>query len=158
MLEVCEELDLQNVTFVGHSVSAMVGVLAAAKAPQRLSRLVMVAPSPCYIDDEGYRGGFSAEDIDELLQSLESNYLGWSAAWPRGQLLVLDLARLDFCDSSGISALLSARSWAIQHGGRIALAAVPGNTARILGIVGLDQVFAIHPDAVSATSPNTAAG
>ncbi|MFD6497415.1 STAS domain-containing protein [Streptomyces sp. NPDC059944] len=75
-----------------------------------------------------------------------------------GQLLVLDLARLDFCDSSGISALLSARSWAIQHGGRIALATVPANTARILGIVGLDQVFAIHPDAVSATSPTTAAG
>ncbi|WP_042366391.1 alpha/beta fold hydrolase [Streptacidiphilus neutrinimicus] len=78
--EVCEELDLREVTFVGHSVSAMVGVLAAAKAPQRLSRLVMVAPSPRYIDDVGYRGGFSADDIDELLESLESNYLGWSAA------------------------------------------------------------------------------
>ncbi|MFH8484982.1 alpha/beta fold hydrolase [Streptomyces longisporoflavus] len=80
VLEVCEELDLRDVTFVGHSVSAMVGVLAAAKAPRRISRLVMVAPSPRYIDDEGYRGGFSAEDIEELLESLESNYLGWSAA------------------------------------------------------------------------------
>ncbi|MEV0889037.1 alpha/beta fold hydrolase [Streptomyces microflavus] len=80
VLEVSEELDLRDVTFVGHSVSAMVGVLAAAKAPQRISRLVMVAPSPCYIDDDGYRGGFSTEDIDELLESLESNYLGWSAA------------------------------------------------------------------------------
>lgn len=80
VLEVCEELDLRDVTFVGHSVSAMVGVLAAAKAPRRFSRLVMVAPSPCYIDDDGYRGGFSADDIDELLESLESNYLGWSAA------------------------------------------------------------------------------
>ncbi|MGW6580655.1 alpha/beta fold hydrolase [Streptomyces globisporus] len=80
VLEVVEELDLREVTFVGHSVSAMVGVLAAAKAPERISRLVMVAPSPRYIDDEGYRGGFSAEDIDELLESLESNYLGWSAA------------------------------------------------------------------------------
>ncbi|WP_190079481.1 alpha/beta fold hydrolase [Streptomyces longisporoflavus] len=80
VLEVCEELDLRDVTFVGHSVSAMVGVLAAAKASQRISRLVMVAPSPRYIDDEGYRGGFSTEDIEELLESLESNYLGWSAA------------------------------------------------------------------------------
>ncbi|MEJ8632222.1 alpha/beta hydrolase [Streptomyces sp. MS2.AVA.5] len=80
VLEVCDELDLRDVTFVGHSVSAMVGVLAAAKAPQRISRLVMVAPSPRYIDDDGYRGGFSADDIDELLESLESNYLGWSAA------------------------------------------------------------------------------
>ncbi|MEV1088935.1 alpha/beta fold hydrolase [Streptomyces microflavus] len=79
-LEVCEDLDLRDVTFVGHSVSAMVGVLAAAKAPQRFSRLVMVAPSPRYIDEGGYRGGFSADDIDELLESLESNYLGWSAA------------------------------------------------------------------------------
>ncbi|MET9582274.1 alpha/beta hydrolase [Streptomyces sp. NPDC006539] len=80
VLDVCEELDLQDVNFVGHSVSAMVGVLAAAKAPQRFSRLVMVAPSPRYIDEDGYRGGFSADDIGELLDSLESNYLGWSAA------------------------------------------------------------------------------
>ncbi|WP_406108567.1 alpha/beta hydrolase [Streptomyces sp. NBC_01003] len=84
VLEICEELDLREVTFVGHSVSAVVGVLAAAKAPQRFSRLVMVAPSPCYIDEDGYRGGFSADDIDELLESLESNYLGWSAAMAPG--------------------------------------------------------------------------
>ncbi|MFD3779498.1 alpha/beta fold hydrolase [Streptomyces sp. NPDC058612] len=80
VLEVCAELDLRDVTFVGHSVSAMVGVLAAARAPQRFARLVMVAPSPRYIDEGGYRGGFSEDDIDELLESLESNYLGWSAA------------------------------------------------------------------------------
>lgn len=80
VLEICDELELRDVTFVGHSVSAMVGVLAAAKAPERFSRLVMVAPSPCYIDDDGYRGGFTADDIEELLESLESNYLGWSAA------------------------------------------------------------------------------
>ncbi|MEU9235523.1 alpha/beta fold hydrolase [Streptomyces subrutilus] len=78
--EICEALDLRDVAFVGHSVSAMVGVLAAAAAPERVSSLVMVGPSPCYIDDEAYRGGFTAEDIDELLESLESNYLGWSAA------------------------------------------------------------------------------
>ncbi|MEV0916504.1 alpha/beta hydrolase [Streptomyces sp. NPDC049967] len=80
VLEICEELDLRDVTFVGHSVSAMIGVLAVAKAPHRFSRLVMVAPSPRYIDEDGYRGGFSADDIDELLESLESNYLGWSSA------------------------------------------------------------------------------
>ncbi|MGW6202940.1 alpha/beta fold hydrolase [Streptomyces sp. NPDC055089] len=79
VLEICQDLDLRDVIFVGHSVSAMVGVLAAARAPDRVSRLVMIAPSPRYIDDEGYRGGFSAEDIDELLESLESNYLGWSS-------------------------------------------------------------------------------
>ncbi|MDL5199212.1 alpha/beta hydrolase [Streptomyces sp. ALI-76-A] len=79
-VEVCEALDLRDAVFVGHSVSAMTGVLAADMAPERIGALVMVAPSPRYIDDEGYRGGFSAPDIDELLVSLESNYLGWSAA------------------------------------------------------------------------------
>ncbi|MEV0123661.1 alpha/beta hydrolase [Streptomyces sp. NPDC050703] len=80
VVDVCEELDLRQAVFVGHSVSAMVGVLAARSAPERIGALVMVAPSPRYIDDDGYRGGFSAEDIDELLVSLESNYLGWSSA------------------------------------------------------------------------------
>jgi sigma-B regulation protein RsbQ len=79
VVEVCEELDLRQAVFVGHSVSAMVGVLAAKAAPERIGALVMVAPSPRYIDDEDYRGGFSAEDIDELLGSLEANYLGWSS-------------------------------------------------------------------------------
>ncbi|MFD0692008.1 alpha/beta fold hydrolase [Actinomadura fibrosa] len=80
VLDVCEELDLRDVAFVGHSVSAMIGVLAAAAAPDRITSLVMVAPSPRYIDDDGYRGGFSAADIEELMASLESNYLGWSSA------------------------------------------------------------------------------
>ncbi|MFG2716316.1 alpha/beta fold hydrolase [Streptomyces goshikiensis] len=79
VVEVCEALDLRDAVFVGHSVSAMIGVLAADMAPERFGSLVMIAPSPRYIDDEGYRGGFSAQDIDELLDSLESNYLGWSA-------------------------------------------------------------------------------
>jgi sigma-B regulation protein RsbQ len=80
VVEVCDELDLQDAVFVGHSVSAMVGVLAAEAAPGRIGAMAMVAPSPCYVDEEGYRGGFTREDIDELLDSLESNYLGWSSA------------------------------------------------------------------------------
>ncbi|MFE1753153.1 alpha/beta fold hydrolase [Streptomyces anandii] len=80
VVEVCEALDLRDAVFVGHSVSAMIGVLAADAAPERIGALVMIAPSPRYIDDDGYRGGFTARDIDELLESLESNYLGWSAA------------------------------------------------------------------------------
>ncbi|MEU0914063.1 alpha/beta fold hydrolase [Streptomyces althioticus] len=79
LVEVCEELDLRDAIVVGHSVSSMTGVLAAAAAPERIGALVMVCPSPRYIDEDGYRGGFSADDIDELLESLESNYLGWSA-------------------------------------------------------------------------------
>ncbi|MEU7381982.1 MULTISPECIES: alpha/beta hydrolase [unclassified Streptomyces] len=80
VVEIGEALDLRDAVFVGHSVSAMIGVLAAGMVPERIGALVMVAPSPRYIDEDGYRGGFSAEDIDELLASLESNYLGWSAA------------------------------------------------------------------------------
>ena len=78
VVAICQALDLTDVVFVGHSVSAMIGVLAALEAPERFDRLVLVGPSPRYLDDEGYVGGFSAEDIDELLESLDSNYLGWS--------------------------------------------------------------------------------
>ena len=80
MLEICRELDLRDVIFVGHSVSAMIGVLAAIEEPDRFAKLVLVGPSPRYIDDGDYVGGFSREDIDELLDSLDSNYLGWSSA------------------------------------------------------------------------------
>jgi sigma-B regulation protein RsbQ len=80
VLEICRELDLTDVVFVGHSVSAMIGVLAAAAEPERFGRLVLVGPSPRYIDDGDYVGGFTREDIEELLDSLESNYLGWSSA------------------------------------------------------------------------------
>ena len=80
VLEICGELELEDVIFVGHSVSSMIGVLAAAKEPQRFARLVLIGPSPRYVDDEDYVGGFAREDIDGLLQSMESNYLGWSSA------------------------------------------------------------------------------
>jgi sigma-B regulation protein RsbQ len=80
VLEICEVLELEEVVFVGHSVSAMIGVLAAAAAPERFAQLVLVGPSPRYIDDEDYVGGFSAADIEGLLDSLDSNYLGWSSA------------------------------------------------------------------------------
>jgi sigma-B regulation protein RsbQ len=79
VVEIVREHDLTDVVFVGHSVSAMIGVLAAAQEPDRFSRLVLIGPSPRYIDDGDYVGGFGKEDIDELIDSLDSNYLGWSA-------------------------------------------------------------------------------
>jgi sigma-B regulation protein RsbQ len=81
VLDICRELELRDVIFVGHSVSAMIGVLAALEEPDRFARLVLVGPSPRYIDDEGYTGGFTTEDIEGLLESLESNYLGWSQTY-----------------------------------------------------------------------------
>jgi sigma-B regulation protein RsbQ len=80
ILELVSALELRDVTFVGHSVAAMMGVLAVATDPSRFAKLVLLTPSPRYINDEGYRGGFSRSDIDELLESLDSNYLGWSRA------------------------------------------------------------------------------
>ncbi len=80
VLIICRELDLVDVIFVGHSVSAMIGVLAAVAEPDRFAKLVLVGPSPRYIDDGTYVGGFSESDIIDLLESLESNYLGWSSA------------------------------------------------------------------------------
>ncbi|MEH0821557.1 MULTISPECIES: alpha/beta fold hydrolase [unclassified Micromonospora] len=80
VLSICQDLDLQRPIFVGHSVSSSIGVLAANREPDRFSALVLVTPSPCYIDDGDYRGGFTRDDIDELLESLDSNYLGWSSS------------------------------------------------------------------------------
>ncbi|BCI53533.1 hydrolase [Mycolicibacterium litorale] len=80
ILLLLRELDLRDVVFVGHSVAAMMGVIAAGADPSRFAKLVLLTPSPCYVDDGDYRGGFSRADIDELLESMESNYLGWSRA------------------------------------------------------------------------------
>ena len=79
VLEICRALELSRVIFVGHSVSAMIGVLAAKREPGLFRALVLVGPSPRYIDDDGYVGGFSTQDIEGLLTSLDSNYLGWSS-------------------------------------------------------------------------------
>jgi sigma-B regulation protein RsbQ len=80
VLDICADLDLRDVIFVGHSVSAMIGVLAAIEEPDRFSKLVLVGPSPRYTDEGEYHGGFAASDIEEMLESLDSNYLGWSTA------------------------------------------------------------------------------
>jgi sigma-B regulation protein RsbQ len=79
VLEICREAGLEDVIFVGHSVSAMIGILAAIREPERFSKLVLVGPSPRYIDDDGYVGGFKRGDIEGLLESLDANYLGWSS-------------------------------------------------------------------------------
>jgi sigma-B regulation protein RsbQ len=80
ILDIVNKLDLRDVVYVGHSVSAMIGALATITDPSRFAKLVLLTPSPRYIDDGDYRGGFSKADIDELLESLEQNYLGWSRA------------------------------------------------------------------------------
>ena len=78
VLDICRALDLKDVVFVGHSVSAMIGVLAAIDEPSRFSRLILIGPSPCYVNEGDYVGGFDKSDLDGLLESLDSNHLGWS--------------------------------------------------------------------------------
>jgi len=80
VIEVCDALELRDVVLVGHSVSSMIGALACIQRPELFDKLVMVGPSPRYIDGDDYVGGFTEDDIVEMLDSLESNYLGWSAA------------------------------------------------------------------------------
>lgn len=79
VIEVLDALEIGDAAFVGHSVSAMVGVRACLRRPDLIGSLVLVGPSPRYIDDGEYVGGFTEGDIESLLQSLDSNYLGWSA-------------------------------------------------------------------------------
>jgi sigma-B regulation protein RsbQ len=80
VVEIGRTLNLKDAVFVGHSVSAMIGALASIKAPDLFEALVMIGPSPRYIDDGDYQGGFTAPQIEELLASLDDNHMGWSAA------------------------------------------------------------------------------
>jgi len=77
--EILKEVTTEPAVFVGHSVSAMIGLLANVKCPKQFDSQIMVGPSPCYINDGDYFGGFERKDIEELLETLESNYLGWSS-------------------------------------------------------------------------------
>ena len=80
VVELCRVLDVRGGVFVGHSVSAMVGILASKKAPGLFEKLVLVCPSPRYVDDADYVGGFSRAQVEELLDFLDSNHMGWSQA------------------------------------------------------------------------------
>ncbi|HEX8557464.1 MAG TPA: alpha/beta hydrolase [Pyrinomonadaceae bacterium] len=79
VLEVCAALSLKRAVFVGHSVSAVVGLLASIREPRLFSRLVLIGPSPCYVNHPpDYRGGFERADIEGLLDLMERNYIGWA--------------------------------------------------------------------------------
>jgi sigma-B regulation protein RsbQ len=80
VLAICEDLELRDVVFVGHSVSAMVGILASIRRPERFAKLVLIGPSPCYMNEGAYEGGFSRRDLEGLLDFLDTNQLGWSSA------------------------------------------------------------------------------
>jgi len=79
VLKIIDELALERVTFVGHSVSSMIGMLAAIENPAAFQQVIMIGPSPCYLNDGAYEGGFDEEDIQELLQTMEMNFSGWAS-------------------------------------------------------------------------------
>lgn len=79
ILDICHELNIKDVILVAHSVSGMIGLIAANKEPSLFSRLVLVGPSPCYINDgKDYIGGFERKDIQDLLDTMDKNYIGWA--------------------------------------------------------------------------------
>jgi sigma-B regulation protein RsbQ len=80
LIEICESLHIKDSVFIGHSVGCMVGVLAAIAKPLYFKKLVFVSPSPRYLNDVNYYGGMESTDLNELLEVMDSNYLGWSAA------------------------------------------------------------------------------
>lgn len=78
LIEICQELKISDAIFIGHSVSGMIGILASIEHPELFSKMVFLSPSPKYINDHDYEGGFDKKDLDELLEVMDSNYLGWS--------------------------------------------------------------------------------
>ncbi|MBD2724606.1 alpha/beta fold hydrolase [Hymenobacter armeniacus] len=78
LLQVLSALALHDVVFVGHSVASMIGVIAAVREPERFSKMVLVSPSPRFINEQGYAGGFEQKDINELLAAMEGDYTGWA--------------------------------------------------------------------------------
>lgn len=80
LVELLEALDRPPVHYVGHSAGGIIGLLAAGQRPELFASVALIGASPRYLDDEGYRGGFSREDLDGLLQAMEENYVGWSQA------------------------------------------------------------------------------
>jgi len=80
VLDICAALELTNVIYVGHSVSSVIGMLASIQEPERFARLILIGPSPCYINDPpAYVGGFERADIEGLLDVMEKNYIGWAS-------------------------------------------------------------------------------
>jgi sigma-B regulation protein RsbQ len=117
VLDICEALDLRDVIFVGHSVSAMIGLLAANRQPQRFSRLIMLVPSPRFINDApDYHGGFESQDLEGLLSMMDHNTLGWAdylapvVMANAGQPQLVGELKESFCTTDPLAAKVFARA------------------------------------------------
>lgn len=108
--EICEALDLRDATLVGHSVSSLIGLMTAIGAPSRFANLVMVCPSPCFLNLPGYAGGFERSDMEELITLMDRNYIGWAnhlaplvTGQPAGSQLSKELTQ-SFCSTDPLTA------------------------------------------------------
>ena len=148
LIAIIRDQGLADVVLVGHSVSAMIGVLASLKAPELFSQLVLVGPSPRYIDDEGYVGGFGAAQIEELLEFLAENPMAWSQAMAPVIMGNANRPELgaeltdSFCRSDPVIAAAFARATFTSDN----RADLPKVTARTLILQCVDDVIA--PEAV----------
>jgi len=79
VVDICKDLQLKDVIFIGHSVSSMIGLMAAKNSPELFKKLVFIGPSPRYLNDEGYPGGLDRDALEELLDVMDNNYLSWSS-------------------------------------------------------------------------------
>lgn len=80
VIDILHAAGKRQVIFIGHSVSALIGILAAIRAPELFARLILLGPSPGYINDGDYIGGFERDDIEQMLEFLDANYFGWSSS------------------------------------------------------------------------------
>ena len=78
VLDICRELNLHDIIFVGHSVGAMIGILSAIREPSYFAKLILIGPSPCYINEQGYIGGFELSDIEAVLKFMDNDYHDWA--------------------------------------------------------------------------------
>jgi sigma-B regulation protein RsbQ len=117
MVEICQALDLREIVFVGHSVSCMIGLLASIQRPELFARMVLIGPSPCYVNHPpDYIGGFERSDIEDLLQMMEKNYVGWASFFAPTVMQNADTPELaaelegSFCSTNPKTALQFART------------------------------------------------
>lgn len=111
IVEICQTLDLTDVVLCGHSVSGMIGLLAAQQIPQRIHSQIMVCPSPCFLNDPpGYAGGFATADLQELLDLMDKNYIDWAhylaplvTGAPDDGAVTVELAN-SFCSTNPLTA------------------------------------------------------
>lgn len=116
IIDVCEAVDVSDAILIGHSVSAMTGLIASIKAPDRIAKICMVCPSPYFLNDPPeYHGGFERADLEELIGLMEKNYIGWAnnlaplVMGLDGEALVEELAQ-SFCSTDPLFAKTFAKA------------------------------------------------